>query len=636
MPGREVVQVVDSIAPAAAVLLDLNSGVAGMWFLRAGAAPDFSPPPLRRSVAQSMLVDGALLSSTAYDNRTIVLPLRLAATGTLASGTWDPVKQGALASLGQRFDQALALLRWQPRSASTPTYYRVLRSPSFDIVRWSPTDGVLDVDVELLAEPFGLGHQVTLGSTTGPDNANPFFETTATNWTGINGATVARSTAQFHEGAASLLITPDGTTAAPRAQSEAIAAVPGRFYQVAGWLRSPATPTVGLTIRWYSDGAGTAFISSSGALAAIAANTWTSYTVTAAAPATAQSYRIAPEYSGTPAGSSTLFGDELTGRATGAYQVTNDPAAAVQGCLLDVTGVAGDVETPAFLQLDPLGGATFAPVISTRRRGTPSADIQPYTQAESMTFGTDTASQSGLGAFSGGQGARVTFATSSALVTRLTASVPYVPGFPRAGARGTYRLWLALAPSNNTTAYELRFTVLSFLGGAQTLAQGDTVSFAPTSTTRRLIDLGLLQLPIGADPAGSGYGPAPTIQAVSVQLQIRRVSGAGTLDVDYLASLPADTEYARIGATASALTLDGPQDMIYMINTGNASLASDNYPIASRVGTLPMLTPGSQTNRIYLLRPQDAGSVGWTGLDDITNTLAVTASYWPRYLVAAP
>lgn len=636
MPAREVLQVVDSISATAAVLLDLNSGVPGTLYLR--AAPDLSPPALRRSVSQSMLVDGGQVSSAAYDNRTIVLPLRLSAPGTLAGGTWDPVKHGALSALGQRLDQPLALLRWQPRSAAAPTYYRVLRSPSFDVVRWSPTDGVLDVDAQMLAEPFGLGHRVDVGATLGPDNANPYFEANVSSWTGLNGATLSRTTAQFHEGAASLRITPDGVTAAPQAHSEALTAVPGRHYQVTGWLRSPGTtPTVGVKIHYYSDAAGTAFIASFGTLAAIVASTWTFYTVTAVAPSNAQSYRISAEYSGTPTAGQLLDCDELTGRALGTYLVTNDPAANIQGCFLDVTGVTGDVETPALILLDPGPSSPppLAPVISTRRRGTPSTDIQVFTQAELMTMGADTVVQNPITGFSNGQGARTSFATNAGMVTRLTTSVPYPTGFPRSGARGTYRIWVALKPSSTSTTYKLRWRVNEFLGGTD-LVVSETITWAPSSTNRVLADLGLLQVPIGADPPNAGYGPAPTIQSVALELQMQRTAGAGTMDTDYLGLLPADTEYTRIGRSSVDLTLDGPQDMLYTINDTNAGLSSDGIAIPARTGALPKLTPGAQVNRLYVLRPQNVGSGGITDLDDIANTLVVGVSYWPRYLVAAP
>lgn len=626
------IQFVDAISASPTVLLDLNTDAAGGWQVMLDSF-DLSPPPLRRATTGTLLSDGEQVSASAYGNRTITMQLRL----LYASETQ---KRAALSALARELDKPLSVLKIQTAGAAGPTFYRVLRSPDYGLRRFLPrkAGNLLACELVLLAEPFGLGLRVDVGATVGPDNANPYFETNVNSWTGINGATLSRTTAQFHEGVASLRITPDGVTAAPRAQSEALTAVPGRYQQVTGWLRSPgATPTVGMTIRWFSDGAGTAFISSAGTLAAIVASTWTSYTVTAFAPSNALSYRIAAEYSGTPTAGQLLDCDELTGRALGTYQVTNDPAAAMQGCFLDVTGVTGDVETPALILLDPglSSPPPFAAVISTRRRGAPSTDIQVFTQAESVTMGTDTVVQNPITGFSNGQGARTSFATNAGMITRLTTSVPYPTGFPRAGARGTYRVWVALKPSSTSTTYKLRWRVNEFLGGTD-LVVSETVTWAPAATSRVLADLGLLQVPIGADPVNAGYGPAPTIQSVALELQMQRSAGSGTMDVDYFAVIPADTEYTRLGRSSVDLTLDGPQDAIYTINDANAGLSSDGIAIPARNGMLPKLTPGSQTNRLYVLRPQNVGAAGITDLDDIANTLIVGVSYWPMFLVAAP
>lgn len=480
--GVELCRLVDGISGAPTVVLDLNTWATGAgkptaseWYLR--AAPQLNPPPLRRSIPQTLMADGSAPPAAAFDNRTIILPLRL----NVPTGASNPeaTKASKLGLLAAPLNAARPVLQYQPRTSAAPTFYRLHRSPSVEVERWSPTDGTLDVTATILAEPFGYGIRVD---------------------------------------------------------------------------RAPVT-------------------------------------------------------------------------------VTNNPAAGSNGCFLDVTGVGGDVETPALLLLDPGAGAPFAPIISTRRRGDPANDIQPFVQAEAATLGTDTTVVNPITGFSNGQGTRTTFATAG-MVTRLTTSVPYTSGFPRAGARGTYRIWVALKPSSTSTTYKLRWRVNEFLGGTD-LVVSDTVTWSPLSTNRCLVDLGLLQVPIGADPSGAGYGAAPTIQSVALELQMQRSAGTGTMDVDYIAVLPADTEYARIGRAGVDLTLDGPQDAIYTINDANAGLTSDGVTIPPRTGFLPVLSPG-QTNRIYLLRPQNAGVGPVTDLDDITNTLIVTVSYWPRFLTWAP
>lgn len=150
-------------------------------------------------------------------------------------------------------------------------------------------------------------------------NVNPFFNGSVASWSGVNGATPTPTSAQFHEGSGAMRITPDGVTAAPRVQSEAMAIAAGQKVDAHAWMRSPGTtPTVGMTIRYYSDAAGTVFLSKVGALAAIVASTWTEYFVSDIAPANAQSYRIAPEYSGTPTAGQLLDVDEATGATAGA------------------------------------------------------------------------------------------------------------------------------------------------------------------------------------------------------------------------------------------------------------------------------------------------------------------------------
>jgi hypothetical protein len=141
-----------------------------------------------------------------------------------------------------------------------------------------------------------------------PLNANPYFETTAVPWT-ASGGVVARSTAQAHEGTASLLLTPDGVTAQSVARSEVLTGiVAGASYRAAAWLRCAAARNVSLNIDWYT-GAGV-FISTSTSTLAVAVNTWTAFDFTAAAPATAGRAGITVSMDGTPPAGHLLHIDE--------------------------------------------------------------------------------------------------------------------------------------------------------------------------------------------------------------------------------------------------------------------------------------------------------------------------------------
>jgi hypothetical protein len=144
-----------------------------------------------------------------------------------------------------------------------------------------------------------------------PLNANPFFETNATDWTSSGYSTIARSTAQFHSGAASLLCTPTGSTATPKAQTTALYAVTaGSRYEFRGWVRpTTANKTVRIYIDWY-DNTPTLLSSTTRDITAVA-GVWLWAWVRGTAPAGATQARIAIGELATPAAGDTLFGDEL-------------------------------------------------------------------------------------------------------------------------------------------------------------------------------------------------------------------------------------------------------------------------------------------------------------------------------------
>lgn len=141
----------------------------------------------------------------------------------------------------------------------------------------------------------GLAGDAFIG-VTGAMNANTTFEVDTANWTAIGG-TIARSTAQFHGGTASLQLTPDGTSSLARPESERLPVVPGASYSTSSWAFSTvAYSTSGgvvTRINWF-DAAGTYISSTSSTAATLAANTWTNLTVTGTAPANAATANINP------------------------------------------------------------------------------------------------------------------------------------------------------------------------------------------------------------------------------------------------------------------------------------------------------------------------------------------------------
>jgi hypothetical protein len=156
-----------------------------------------------------------------------------------------------------------------------------------------------------------LWRRKVVTGTVNPANANPYFETNATDWTNSGYSTIARSTSQAHEGTASLLCTPNGSTATPKAQTTALyAATAGGRYEMRAWVRSTtANKTVRLYIDWY-DNTPTLISSSTQDLTSVA-GTWVYGTVRATAPLGTTQARIAIGQLATPAAGDTLFGDEL-------------------------------------------------------------------------------------------------------------------------------------------------------------------------------------------------------------------------------------------------------------------------------------------------------------------------------------
>jgi hypothetical protein len=146
----EIIEFVDSVAAAATVRLSLNTG--GWRVIFEGTS--VPPPPLRRSVAQTMLNDGGFIPASAYDNRMITLRLQY-------RGTTGPASATAVQVLNRELDRETNILRWQPDSSLPAVYFRTFRSPEYD----PQTDHGLDLyqmTLHIVAEPFALGLPVTI------------------------------------------------------------------------------------------------------------------------------------------------------------------------------------------------------------------------------------------------------------------------------------------------------------------------------------------------------------------------------------------------------------------------------------------------------------------------------------------
>lgn len=308
--------------------------------------------------------------------------------------------------------------------------------------------------------------------------------------------------------------------------------------------------------------------------------------------------------------------------------VNNDPAAAANGMFLDVSGVKGDVETPAKINVPAaLNGSQS--VFAIRRRGT-VANVPFVLQAESMSQSTDTSIQSNDSVMSGAGSnySRTTFATVTAMSDRLTITAH--PAAASVDARGRYRVFGRFRHSVSGDTIKVQM----FYG--PTLVSAGIVTL-PNTTALVFVDLGLIEIPAGMDPVFDGSS-GTELAPVGIRLSVaaERASGSGNLDHDVFLLVPAGPEhYGRLAivnwgsvAPPTDLVWDGPRrgDLYGTDSSGNlVSLGAPYY-----VGGPMMLSPGV-TNRVYFIRNVTPGVS-----TDKTQTTSVALSYWPRYLGPPP
>lgn len=304
----------------------------------------------------------------------------------------------------------------------------------------------------------------------------------------------------------------------------------------------------------------------------------------------------------------------------GPYVVTNDPAAASNGCHFDATGIVGDVATPLLLSLEGNTTGDSGWIIATERD--PGASVV-WAQAESGTLGTDTTNPGGgPDAAMSGSGTnnylRTSFTTNTTLTpVRLTVSP--------APSTGLYRILVVVRRSDSTSAINV----------ALTQRPADAVATALT-TGRQIVDLGLREF---GTQARVGL-TENTMDTLALQLSAERTSGTGTLDWDHIYLLPASGETAILQAVPTVspqkLVVDGIRERVPYVDSGDpfdgsAVMMTDSS--APMTGAFPMVMP-NDTNRIHLL--------SWFSLTEtwaphsVTTTHDVEAAYWPRYLFVRP
>lgn len=317
--------------------------------------------------------------------------------------------------------------------------------------------------------------------------------------------------------------------------------------------------------------------------------------------------------------------------------VASDPASA-NGRFLDVSGVLGDVPTPAYIETE--AGKTDGFVLFATRRHDDPTLVTWYMQCEAMTQGVNTTTQPNNAAYSGAGNnfSRTTFGTPSTQQRLTTIGLGTRPLFGANAtledAVGTYRVFARVKKSAAGTVGDIKIQFYMEQSG-QGQFIGDLISL-PAWNALMLVDMGLVRIPFSTYPQQIGVGAGePPINAIDFSLYAQRDSGALTLDWDYVIFIPADEELTLMnGADPGAAmgTFDGPNDMVWQTSAslfaGGAIWSTTG--VWKRAGSLPMLTP-NQLNRIFFMSA-DPNLGGGALVDDITRTVTVTVRYWPAYL----
>lgn len=298
--------------------------------------------------------------------------------------------------------------------------------------------------------------------------------------------------------------------------------------------------------------------------------------------------------------------------------VNNDPASS-NGCYFDLTGIIGDVAAP-MVMVDTATPELYA-VLAVRQRGTVT-NLPTVIQCESLTMGTDTAVAANDPVLSGAGSnrARTTFATVTVWDTRLTYTT--TTSATARALRGTFRVLITVKRASAVATLTARTFVSNAIAGTVT---GEDVVI-PASTSRQVVDLGLVTFGVSDDQAADPY--------ISLAINAK-ITGAENVDWDCIQLIPADECSATIslaGFSTNDVVIDAESDRVYAVAAGGDLFSTgtrETYAPDRVMGGLPSLIP-NQTNRIFYIR-HDASA----GCDkSLTST--VTVYYMPRYLFIRP
>jgi hypothetical protein len=320
---------------------------------------------------------------------------------------------------------------------------------------------------------------------------------------------------------------------------------------------------------------------------------------------------------------------------------------------VDVNSVQGDSLTPVLLRMQdatahaqPLGA-----FISCRRRGTPSNLSADLLRTLASNGGNTREVNSGMtwsiledaGFFSGGTGGgsgwRLTL--SGAYPALNAASFKFVaPSLVGADVPGTYRMFARIRRSGG--AATKRYVLKPFATGGSLNPQDITIPVGVQgSTDIRVVDLGLVQWPTNRPPGLGAPTPVSGASPTSVYIQVWGLdSGAGIIDFDWLAWVPADEDGGFFYLEDSGVTAPSTQ-WLAVDGYSNQGVLTDSDPVGAHNIVGQAYGPGQEPSTVWLgraprLRPGDNRVFIVPGLSQYnawpkTRTWNVAVSYWPRF-----
>lgn len=324
-------------------------------------------------------------------------------------------------------------------------------------------------------------------------------------------------------------------------------------------------------------------------------------------------------------------------RTLSAVTVSTDPAAASNPMVFDVTGVAGDEETPLILWTDPPSetpdGGVSKLLFAVRSRGVPGNLLSTVQAETDVAPGVDTAlmANSALMSGAGSNYLRTTFATVAGMVMRWSTYIPsaLATAAQKEEAPGEYRVLMRMSKTSSSAGIYVQWRTLNNVWGSGPVTAFPTVG---QNNTRLWVDLGIINI---GRPAGGLHAAAQFAAPVQLMFDAERRSGSGSLDWDVMRLVPADESMVAVANHVNnVLVIDGIEREAYGISSGSpfdATTEVDHRSVAAW-GGFPHVTPGV-TNRIYVNNlPDPNADDGVIYVSDLLTTLTINLAYYPRYL----